>query len=137
MAGTAADGGLFVPERVPPADLDNIPVDAPINEVARRVIEPFFAGSGIAAQLGTICDQAFNFPAPLRTISTGDQPLSVLELFHGPTAAFKDFGARFLAESLERLLAAGMDCVVAKPLTPSVLAKALRGGSGPREQHTS
>jgi threonine synthase len=104
MAGTAADGGLFVPEQLPAVELGSIPVDAPINEVASRCIEPFFAGSGIADQLEAICDQAFNFPAPLRTMASGDEPLSVLELFHGPTAAFKDFGARFLAATMSRII---------------------------------
>jgi threonine synthase len=104
MAGTAPDGGLYVPEQLPAADLDSIPVNAPINEVALKVIEPFFAGSGIADKLEAICNQAFNFPAPLHTISEGDERLSVLELFHGPTAAFKDFGARFLAATMSSII---------------------------------
>ena len=45
---------------------------------------------------------AFDFPAPLVPVADAGQ-LSVLELFHGPTAAFKDFGARFLAASLSRI----------------------------------
>jgi threonine synthase len=104
MAGTAPDGGLYVPDQLPAADIDNIPVNAPINEVAFKVIEPFFAGSGLANSLEDICTQAFNFPAPLHTIREGDERLSVLELFHGPTAAFKDFGARFLAATMSRII---------------------------------
>jgi threonine synthase len=104
MAGTAPDGGLYVPDQLPAADIDNIPVNAPINEVAFKVIEPFFAGSGLASSLEDICTQAFNFPAPLHTISEGNERLSVLELFHGPTAAFKDFGARFLAATMSRII---------------------------------
>jgi len=42
-------------------------------------------------------------PAPVVDLAAADSPLSVLELFHGPTAAFKDFGARFLAATLERM----------------------------------
>ena len=49
-----------------------------------------------------IARDAFNFPAPLAPVTDGGK-LSVLELFHGPTAAFKDFGARFLAASMQRL----------------------------------
>jgi threonine synthase len=45
---------------------------------------------------------AFNFPGPLVTLREQE---TVLELFHGPTAAFKDFGARFLAACMERMLA--------------------------------
>src|SRR6185503_8577888 len=48
--------------------------------------------------------EAFNFPAPLVRLRD-DSRLNVLELFHGPTAAFKDFGARFLAACLTRLRA--------------------------------
>jgi threonine synthase len=104
MAGTAPDGGLYVPDQLPIINLSTIPVDAPINEVAYRVIEPFFAGSGLADSLEEICTQAFNFEAPLRSISNGDERLSVLELFHGPTAAFKDFGARFLAATMSKII---------------------------------
>ena len=43
------------------------------------------------------------FPAPTTAVAGVPHPLFALELFHGPTAAFKDFGARFLAESLQRL----------------------------------
>ena len=46
---------------------------------------------------------AYGFPAPLTPLRGGREPLEVLELFHGPTAAFKDFGARFLAGSMSRL----------------------------------
>ena len=50
-----------------------------------------------------ICKEAFDFPAPLVGLPNAPAPLSVLELFHGPTSAFKDFGARFLAACLERI----------------------------------
>jgi len=51
--------------------------------------------------LGDICKHAFSFPAPLRPLHGENDWL--LELFHGPTAAFKDYAARFLAEALSRL----------------------------------
>ena len=54
------------------------------------------------AKIGDIVRDAFDFPAPLVPVADGGK-LSVLELFHGPTAAFKDFGARFLAASMQRL----------------------------------
>ena len=50
-----------------------------------------------------ICREAFDFPAPLVPLDMRRRRLSVLELFHGPTCAFKDFGARFLAACLERI----------------------------------
>ena len=54
-------------------------------------------------ELGAICREAFDFPAPLVQLPNAPAPLSVLELFHGPTCAFKDFGARFLAACMERI----------------------------------
>ena len=52
-------------------------------------------------RLEAICADAFSFDAPLRPLAgAGDH---VLELFHGPTAAFKDYAARFLARALEGL----------------------------------
>ena len=104
MAGTAPDGGLFVPVDLPVFDPQSAPVDAPINEFAAFVLKPFFAGSSLAGELESICDEAFNFPAPLRSLQNAPDALSVLELFHGPTAAFKDFGARFLATTMSRII---------------------------------
>jgi threonine synthase len=104
MAGTAPDGGLFVPEQLPHFNPESLPVNAPLAEFAAIVLEPFFVGSSLAGELDDICAEAFNFPAPLRTIEEGSERLSVLELFHGPTAAFKDFGARFLAACMSRII---------------------------------
>ena len=99
LKGLAEDGGLFVPESIPalPPDLD---VDAPYGVFAARVLEPFFEGDELHDSLEEICSAAFDFPIPLHDLDSS----SVLELFHGPTSAFKDFGARFLAFSMERLL---------------------------------
>lgn len=60
---------------------------------------PFFEGDVLAPQIAEICSEAFNFPIPLNYVSDS----AVLELFHGPTAAFKDVGARFLAACVSRL----------------------------------
>lgn len=101
-AGIAPDGGLFVPERMPrvgPADFDGA---RSLPEVAERWIAPFCAGDALEARLGEVVRDAFSFPAPLRRIAAEPMPVSLLELFHGPTVAFKDFGARFLAACLER-----------------------------------
>jgi threonine synthase len=104
MSGTAPDGGLYVPEQLPHFNPVNLPVEAPLAEIAAIVLEPFFAGSSLEGELQDICLEAFNFPAPLRAIAEGSERLSVLELFHGPTAAFKDFGARFLAACMSRII---------------------------------
>ncbi len=98
-AGLAPDGGLYVPERLPPARA--LVPGRDIAETAATLLAPFFAGDALETELAAICREAFDFPAPLEALGTpGDH---VLELFHGPTAAFKDFGARFLAACMARL----------------------------------
>ena len=100
--GIAPDGGLYVPRRFPafqPTDFDGATT---LHDVAERLLTPFFAGDEQAEHLTEIVRDAFDFPAPLKRLPSGDGPVSVLELFHGPTSAFKDFGARFLAACLER-----------------------------------
>ncbi|KAF1721276.1 threonine synthase [Pseudoxanthomonas wuyuanensis] len=100
-AGLAPDGGLYVPETLPARR--ELQAGADLAETAAQLLAPFFAGDGLEAELPAICREAFDFPAPLQPLAApGDQ---VLELFHGPTAAFKDFGARFLAACLARLRA--------------------------------
>ncbi len=98
-AGLAPDGGLYVPERMP-AVRPLLPA-ATLAATAADLLRPFFAGDALEGELDAICAEAFDFPAPLRPLATPHD--HVLELFHGPTAAFKDFGARFLAASLSRL----------------------------------
>lgn len=97
--GLAADGGLYVPQAIP--TVDGASPSASVAATAERFIAPYVVGSPLEAHLGEICAEAFTFDAPLRSLDgEGD---TLLELFHGPTAAFKDFGARFLAGSLARL----------------------------------
>jgi threonine synthase len=100
-AGLAADGGLFVPDTLPRFDprafdgVDSLPA------IAARLLQLFFAADALAGELDAICAEAFTFAAPLTPLATTDDHL--LELFHGPTAAFKDFGARFLAACMRRI----------------------------------
>ncbi|HET9033051.1 MAG TPA: threonine synthase [Dokdonella sp.] len=101
LAGLAADGGLYMPQQLPrfsPGDFDH---QESIAEIATQLLQPFFADDPLADELAAICNEAFDFPAPLKALAL-DQTC-VLELFHGPTAAFKDFGARFLAACMKRL----------------------------------
>lgn len=103
--GIAPDGGLYVPESLPqlkPQDFEGLTA---LSAIAQRLIAPFAAGDALVAQLSEICAEAFNFPAPVIKLSGTPGPAAVLELFHGPTSAFKDFGARFLAASLQRIRA--------------------------------
>lgn len=101
-AGLAPDGGLYVPERLPSLDLAAFDPRGALADTAAALLAPFFAGDGLANALPEICVEAFTFDAPLRELPAHPATL-MLELFHGPTSAFKDFGARFLAACLTRL----------------------------------
>jgi threonine synthase len=95
--GLASDGGLYVPEEFPglPADELREPLDLP--ELAERVLRPLFRGDALEPYLTDICRAALDLPLPLKPLP---RDTAVLELYHGPSAAFKDFGARFLAQCL-------------------------------------
>jgi threonine synthase len=104
--GLAPDGGLYVPTGWPaaPAALQSQGFD--LAALAEHLLAPFLAADPLEGELASITREAFSFPAPLVTLDANAR-LSLLELFHGPTAAFKDFGARFLAAALARLPRAG------------------------------
>ena len=101
--GLAPDGGLYVPEALPRLDVAALERAGSLADVAAGLVQPFAAGDAMATLVPAITTDAFDFPAPIVEVGLAGAPLSVLELFHGPTAAFKDFGARFLAATLERL----------------------------------
>ena len=103
-AGLAVDGGLYVPRSLPKIDF-TAPA-ASLAETAALALAPFFKGSSLNSELAQICNESLNLPMPQVTLAGTDsraKNASVLELFHGPTAAFKDFAARFLAACLVRL----------------------------------
>lgn len=120
--GLAPDGGLFVPEELPRAVLPRNG-GVTLNGTARALLAPFFAGDPLEPRLAEIIAEAFTFPAPLRRVQADPERLSLLELFHGPTAAFKDFGARFLAACLARIPGDG------RPLTILVATSGDTGGA--------
>ena len=100
-AGLAPDGGLYMPETLPcftPTDFDG---DATLAQVGKRLLRPFFGGDVLEGELDAICDAAFAIDPPLRAF--GETNDYILELFHGATAAFKDYGAGFLAAALAAL----------------------------------
>jgi threonine synthase len=103
--GIAPDGGLFVPSQIPRVSLDRIATDADLASIASVVLQPYAMDDPLERDLDDICRDAFTFPAPVVPLRGAPGPASVLELFHGPTSAFKDFGARFIASALERLRA--------------------------------
>ena len=116
-SGTAPDGGLYVPDFLPRYSRNELEDCSTPSELAEHMLGPFFAGSVLAASLPEICRSAFAFPLPLTELAPAPNGarLRLLELFHGPTAAFKDYGARFLAACLERILA--HEPVTSPPLT--------------------
>ncbi len=123
LQGLAPDGGLYVPTSWPHVDVQALSRETSLPQIAARLIAPFVSGDAIAPQLPQITAEAFNFPAPLVPLD-GDTGPGVLELFHGPTAAFKDFGARFLAANFARLRTPGP-----QPLTILVATSGDTGGA--------
>ena len=103
VQGLAPDGGLYVPTRLPAVHPDVRAGSQRLPQIARATLAGFFEGDRLQPALGEIADAALDLAAPTTAVAGCPDPLFALELFHGPTAAFKDFGARFLAESLQRL----------------------------------
>jgi threonine synthase len=129
LQGLAPDGGLYVPRTWPSLSPDTFGAESDLPGVATRLLTPFVEGDALAASLPAITRDAFNFPAPVVPIGTTGR-LSVLELFHGPTAAFKDFGARFLAACMSRLRQpGGMGQPGQRPLTILVATSGDTGGA--------
>ncbi|MBS4029296.1 MAG: threonine synthase [Ignavibacteriales bacterium] len=102
FSGIANDGGLYVPENIPSfspsflSQLENLSLHEISVEVASLFIDEI-----PKAHLENIISKAFNFPIPLVHL---EEKIFLLELFHGPTLAFKDVGARFMAETLSFFL---------------------------------
>src|SRR5688572_17066283 len=99
FAGTAPDGGLYMPERfapLPPGTLDRLR-DASLVDIGTIVGAHLLKGEITEEALRPLVADALDFPVPLVAVTPR---VSVLELFHGPTLAFKDVGARMQARLL-------------------------------------
>ncbi len=101
LTGLAPDGGLYAPTVWPRLEPEAFK-DASLTGTAQTFLQPFLAGDVLAPALADIVREAYDFPVPVQALDK-DGRLGVLELFHGPTAAFKDFGARFLAATMARI----------------------------------
>jgi threonine synthase len=123
LQGLAPDGGLYAPTSWPRVDVEVLSRETTLPGIAARLIAPFVSGDPLAPQLPQITADAFNFPAPLVPLDE-DAHLGILELFHGPTAAFKDFGARFLAANFALLRKSD-----SRPLTILVATSGDTGGA--------
>lgn len=96
LQGLAPDGGLYVPTQMPqlsPSFFADLP-HMSFPDIATQVAQQFLSEDVPQDVLERITHEAFDFPVPLVQL---DVQTAVLELFHGPTFAFKDFGARFMA----------------------------------------
>ena len=97
LNGLAPDGGLYMPEIIPKMSMDLLKAHQHFEELAVSVIHPYTKDQLSLSELTAICQKAFNFPLNIKYLNEYDL---VLELFHGPTLAFKDFAARFMAQTM-------------------------------------
>lgn len=101
LKGLAPDGGLYIPDRIPHIAPEAWLGARSIAEVGVAVLGEWLEGDIPAPDLEAILHDALNFPCPLVKLS---DDLYVLELFHGPTLSFKDFGARTMARLMQYFL---------------------------------
>lgn len=110
--GVSADGTLYVPEYFPVVSksfIENLSILS-LEDIAFEVMQPFLTELP-EESLKHIINRTFNFTIPLTKLQKN---IFLLELFHGPTLAFKDVGARFMAEMLSYFLAEeGGDIIIA------------------------
>jgi threonine synthase len=122
--GIADDGGLYVPTELPLFNVDDFAGAASLLDNAAVLLAPFFADSSLQQDLPAILAETFKFPIPVTPISSPQGEAELLELYYGPTAAFKDVGAGFLAACLSRL-----EGDEASPLTVLVATSGDTGGA--------
>ena len=122
LLGIAPDGGLFVPDPLPQFQIGDFDGAVSVLEVASRYLAPFMQDSALLAEMQGILAETFSFPLPV--VEVAEHGPGLLELFHGPTAAFKDVGAGFLAACLSRL-----DRGADAPLTILVATSGDTGGA--------
>ncbi|RIY33622.1 threonine synthase [Psittacicella melopsittaci] len=103
LQGLGKDQGLFFPSEIPSFSPEQIQelLALPFQERAAKVLGAFIGDEFSPEQVQELVNNAFNFPVPVVEVEPG---VYTLELFHGPTLAFKDFGGRFMSQVL-RLLA--------------------------------
>jgi len=102
LNGIADDGGLFMPSvlpKLPDSFIKNIS-DISFKEISNTVANNLLSEDLPEDVLAKIVNSSINFDAPVVPLN---EKIGILELFHGPTLAFKDFGARFMAETMSYL----------------------------------
>ncbi|TAL59296.1 MAG: threonine synthase [Legionella sp.] len=126
--GLAKDGGLYVPQTFPKLVIESFYDIEDLPRFAYQLLAPFFKESAVVLDQ-QFCERVFSFPLLLKNLSPNQ---FVLELFHGPTLSFKDFGARFFASCLQQLLQGKTTKVLVATSgdTGSAVASALSGKKG-------
>ncbi|KAE9527956.1 threonine synthase [Testudinibacter aquarius] len=102
--GLGKNQGLFFPEVIPPLDNVDALLELPLVERSQAILSALIGEELPSAVLNQIVSDAFTFPAPLVKV---EDNIYALELFHGPTLAFKDFGGRFMARTLAAIRGEG------------------------------
>lgn len=95
--GLGKDQGLFFPEVLPKFDDIEALLDLPLVERSQKILAALIGDELPQETVNAMVKNAFTFPAPLAKVN---DDIYALELFHGPTLAFKDFGGRFMAQAL-------------------------------------
>jgi threonine synthase len=140
LAGLASDGGLYVPDRVPqfsPAEITALAA-LPYSALAMRVMQPFVGNAIAESDLRALIENSyagFRHPAiaPLKQLGAHD---FLLELFHGPTLAFKDFALQFLGRTLEYfLIRSGAQLTVVGATSGDTGSAAIEGCRGRKNMH--
>ena len=132
VKGLAEDRGLYMPERIKPLPEEFFESTGSFVEVASTVADAFFGEDVPADVLHRIVAETLSFDCPVREVEPG---IFALELFHGPTLAFKDVGARFMARLLQHFLAGDDDVhvlVATSGDTGSAVANGFLGVDGIR-----
>jgi len=102
--GLGRDQGLFLPLELPPLTGLGALLELPFAERSARILSHLVGDGVTEAEMHEMVRAAFNFPVPLVEVQPGTY---ALELFHGTSLAFKDFGARFMAQCLARFHESG------------------------------
>ncbi|MDX2001968.1 MAG: threonine synthase [Chitinophagales bacterium] len=103
IQGQASDRGLYMPDRIPklPSTFFKALPSLSMAEIAMEVSQAIFGKEVESTALKGICEKSMDFPVVLKQL---DERIWVLELFHGPTLAFKDVGAKYMAALLGKLV---------------------------------
>ena len=128
--GLGKNQGLFFPTTMPKFNNIEALLAMPMVERSVKILLPFVEEDLTEKELTDIVTDAFNFPAQMQPIAN---ERAILELFHGPTLAFKDFGARFMAKCLQTFVA--KDAKASGQTKPLTILTATSGDTGAAVAH--